>query len=1390
VKGFSILAARFALFIVVVLVLAPLGGAVLAGAQPGPAPRPPEPPAEHLLLVPDTPQGAAALSRADARVVARYESFALVEAAGEDDRRLRAAGAQRRDDMREVATAAGPLDPEADRASLAGKVAPERDEVLALVQFIGPPKEAWVERLRATGARVVTYQAENAYVVHAGGDAVERLAELVGTDAAVRAVIALGAADKLEGRADALARYAVSTVAGQAGEVARAEALAAGPVVGAPATVGAVRTQYVELSPAEVSELARDPGVVAIERHLPPAPSDERSSQVVAGNLNAFAQPSGPGYLAWHSPRFGFTTFPFAIDVTDSGLDDGADPSQHPDFRELGSGASRLAYRQEFTSDTNTRDCVGHGTNVASIAAGYNDSGGGAAEDAAGYNFGLGVAPLAQIGVSKIFDCAGDADPFSPAALTSAAYADEARISNNSWGTGGFPVWGSYTTTSALYDQLVRDAQSGTGGNQQMVEVFSAGNDGEQGYASIHAEGTAKNVITVGASEGVRASGTDGCGTFDSEADSARDVVGFSSRGPTDDGRLKPDLVAPGTHVTGARPQHTEYDGSGTCNPFFAGLYSLVSGTSQAAPQVTGAAALVRDWYQDSEGAEASPALTKALLINTASDLAGGQNGKGDVIAGGPNADQGWGRVNLGATFDSTPRELYDQRPVDVLTGPGQTVVNTFEVQDPTQPVKVTLAWTDPPGPTTGNAYVNNLDLEVAAGGQTFRGNVFGGAYSRTGGTADPRNNVESAYLPPGASGPFSATVRATNVGGDGLPGNGDTSDQDFALVVSNAAEQAVPVLVHESTTIDDAVAGGDGDAVLESDEQVELTEEVRNAGNADATGVSATLTGGAGLAVTQGSSGYPAIPDDDGTGSNTAPFGARLANAATCGADVGATLAISSATGTHTVPLVLPTGEEAPTAQTHSAAAPQVPLAIPDDAAAGIASSVFVAERGRIKDLDVTIGSLTHTWVGDLVIEITGPDGTTVRLAEHPGGPDNDGDNLTGTSFDDEAPDNLSEGSAPYAGSFTPQNDQLSRFDGTSRRGTWTLRVRDLFQGDVGTLHGWAVASHKALCDVDTVAPDTAIAAGPASPTTATSAQFTLGSDDAGAAFECRLDGGAYEPCGATPAFGGLAPGAHSFSARAIDGSDNEDATPATYTWVVEAPPPPPPTGPPPPAAPAASFLLAPVEETLGDALARRLTVLAACSSACRASATLRVSARTARRLGLGGRAVTLGSGVERRGSAGTAKVVVALSRRARAALRGRRLTEATVKATITEGSKRLVLARSIELRRSAGLKRIASRGLRLWASCARACPLRAELTLSAAQARRLDLNPPRARYRVASGRITATRTPRLLRLAVSRRARTALGRARRVGALLEAVAGAAPEPLRTATLSKTLRR
>src|SRR2546422_11358923 len=116
--------------------------------------------------------------------------------------------------------------------------------------------------------------------------------------------------------------------------------------------------------------------------------------------------------------------------------------------------------------------------------------------------------------------------------------------------------------------------------------VVSAAGTAGSGPTPVTSPAPAKNVITVGASENVRQTGTDGCGIANTGADSANDIISFSSRGPVNsaggDGRIKPDIVAPGTHIEAGVPQ-SNYDGSSVCNQFFpAGqtLYGWSSGTS------------------------------------------------------------------------------------------------------------------------------------------------------------------------------------------------------------------------------------------------------------------------------------------------------------------------------------------------------------------------------------------------------------------------------------------------------------------------------------------------------------------------------------------------------------------------------------------------------------------------------------------------------------------------------------------------------------------------------------------------------------------------------------------------------------------------------------------
>jgi hypothetical protein len=363
-------------------------------------------------------------------------------------------------------------------------------------------------------------------------------------------------------------------------------------------------------------------------------------------------------------------------------------------------------------------------------------------------------------------------------------YRDGARISSNSWGTYN----NAYTANSQLYDSLVRDAQPTVQANQEMTIVFSSGNKGPGGH--LTEPGTAKNVITVGASENLRP-GLDGCGIDTSGADDINSVIYFSSGGPTTDGRIKPEIVAPGTHIQGARSQASGYTGGGICGPanYPSGqtLYTWSSGTSHSAPAIAGGAAIVRQLFQQSTGHAPSPAMIKAYLTNSASYLTGLM--AGDTL---PGNNQGWGLMNLDRALDAVPRILIDQD--QVLSNTGEVITVKGRVADPSKPFRVTLAWTDAPGSPAASPLVNDLDLQVDVGGNTYLGNRFSGAVSVEGGSADRLNNLEAVRAPQGASGDFTIRIVAANIAGDGVPGNSDLTDQDFALVVYNVEGGSGPV--------------------------------------------------------------------------------------------------------------------------------------------------------------------------------------------------------------------------------------------------------------------------------------------------------------------------------------------------------------------------------------------------------------------------------------------------------------------------------------------------------------------------------------------------------------------------------------------------------------------
>ncbi|MEO6327141.1 MAG: S8 family serine peptidase, partial [Thermoanaerobaculia bacterium] len=578
----------------------------------------------------------------------------------------------------------------------------------------------------------------------------------------------------------------------------------------------------VTLPASAAAEVAARPDVVSMRRFIEPIQAGERDAQIVAGNVSS-GVPSPTSYLSWLAKRgftqAQFTASNFLVDMADSGIDVGTLSPNHPGLKTLGTGASRIGYVRLIgtpNASSTLQGCDGHGTLSAHVLAGYNAGTGAPSQDGEGFHYGLGVCPFVKLGSSVIYDAYAFTNP-DYLSLMSRAYQDGARISSNGW---GFALSGAYDIVAQAYDALVRDAQPvgatvSVPGNQAMVVVAAAGNQGPS--SGILSPASAKNVLTVGAAEGVQSfGGADQCGVDDLLADSADDMHPASSRGPAADGRAKPDLVAPGTHVSGGVPQAAAPAANGTALACYASatpaslsicagtgtlpaaayfppsgqqLFTASSGTSMATAAVSGAAALLRQSFLNAGRSAPSPAMTKAVLMNSARYLVGA--GANDTL---PSPAQGMGEVDLGDALDrvaGTSAVLRDELAEDLFTASAQTRTFTGNVLDASKPFRVTLAWTDAPGSTAGNAWNNDLDLTVTVGGSTYLGNTFTGPLSAAGGIADIRNNVESVFLPAGTSGPFTVTITASSINSDGVPGNASALDQDFALVIANTPSAA-----------------------------------------------------------------------------------------------------------------------------------------------------------------------------------------------------------------------------------------------------------------------------------------------------------------------------------------------------------------------------------------------------------------------------------------------------------------------------------------------------------------------------------------------------------------------------------------------------------------------
>ena len=510
-----------------------------------------------------------------------------------------------------------------------------------------------------------------------------------------------------------------------------------------------------ELSTRSLQEMVESKAVLWVEPAPEPELFDALAGQIIAG-------PGENNGLAVHD--LGFDGEGVTVAVADSGLNLGEGMPMHPDLE------GRVDAFFYYGNLLDASDEHSHGTHVTGIVAG---SGAGAETDENGFLYGLGIAPGAHIVAQRIFDGEGIYEaPSSMAELTTDAVRAGADIGSNSWGED---TQGRYDIFAMEFDALVRDADPETPGDQPYILEFSAGNAGP-GEKTIGSPAVAKNVIATGASQNER---------YDFLIYAGQDgVADFSSRGPCEDGRIKPDVVAPGTWIASAQSE-------GATDAFawmgISPLYQYQGGTSQAGPQVSGAAAVFVQYYREMhDGQTPSPALVKAALINSAVDMDNSLSRPEGGTSYVPNMDEGWGRVDLTELIGS--ERTFDFTDQTSLLRTGEVFERRLFLASGDLPLKITLAYTDVPGfPPAIPALVNDLDLEVTApDGTIYRGNQFlDGESVPNAPSFDSINNVEGVHVAFPEPGEYLVRVIGRKVVEEARRDTAGVIDQDFALVSS-----------------------------------------------------------------------------------------------------------------------------------------------------------------------------------------------------------------------------------------------------------------------------------------------------------------------------------------------------------------------------------------------------------------------------------------------------------------------------------------------------------------------------------------------------------------------------------------------------------------------------